>query len=735
MGYRHRALATRAIDDSRGLALVATLIVLAVMGLVIAGAVRSALSSLRASGLDYHEARAFYAAEAGGELALSQLLTALGDGHLDDDELLAIHPPSLEGFSYDSFAVEKKGDVIVETITDGPYGGLYALTQKLDIYSMVEDANGTVAGVVLRSKAQAIPIFQFGVFFEEDLEATNGPPLEFIGRVHSNGNIYLSSDNAWYREPITTPNKIFHDRKDNHDVNDGVFINDAFGVEHPLDFDSRTIPGSEAFKSQSCGQFSCRVMTDAFDVDSLRLPLPEGMPAYELIRVREDSDGDSEREAKLAWLADTYVTVDLNDIQTKDAVCGGAGTPPGEVDGEIVISALESVYPGAGWVTFRASHPSLTCDEFDNRAELEIDGEWIFNGDMNGCTFQAFLDDAAEEIEVKVNIAADDYAQLQDDIFGMSKWLFDINSINSVDLTPWPNITVERTGGKEVPSQEDVCNIFQWNWSGFYDGREDELKDVLDIDVAQLTGWVGAAEEREAQIIYVEFLTPANLTASTQLLFDQIPDASIDPAIRMRNGASLPNPMTVATEWPVYVLADYNAFIKKPAALVGDGITIQSTFWLDIQNLPDIQGCENETSNGSPCVEYLDWASSWQERRAGETTVNAAVLAGHWPTPCDHEDAGCAGGYDDFYGGGIENFPRFLERWRDVANNPVVFRYKGSLVSLFTSQKTTGTWNGTYYVPPQRDWSFDTDFRDPEKLPPGTPHVGSIARTAMREAF
>jgi hypothetical protein len=65
----------------------------------------------------------------------------------------------------------------------------------------------------------------------------------------------------------------------------------------------------------------------------------------------------------------------------------------------------------------------------------------------------------------------------------------------------------------------------------------------------------------------------------------------------------------------------------------------------------------------------------------------------------------------------------------------VICRYRGALVSPFTSQKTTGTWNGTYYVPPQREWSFDTDFRNPRKLPPGTPNVGYVLRTAMREAF
>jgi hypothetical protein len=626
----HRKAETRQLGDRSGLALVATLIVLAVMGVVITGAVRSALTALRTSGLDYQEARAFYAAEAGGETALSQLKLALQDGVLKDDELASIQPPIMDGFSFDSFSVAKVGAALVEDITDGPYTGLYSLTQKVDIYSLAEDANGTVAGVVLRAKAQAIPIFQFGVFYEEDLEATNGPPLEFLGRVHSNGNIYLSSRNAWYREPITTPNKVFHDRKDNHTVYNGVFINDAMGVEAPLDFDSRSIPGPEAFKTRSCQQFSCRLMTDAFDVDSLELPLPPGVPAYELILPREGDDGDAEKSVKFAWNADMYVTVDFTNMKDWNASCS---------------------------------------------------------------------------------------------------WWKDVGG--NVEI---PTITAVRSGGRPVPNETQLCRMFQWQWAAFYDGREDELKDIVQIRIDEIAAWVAGDPSRQMEIIYVEIEAPANLSGFNVPTRNQILDGVVDPAVRVDNGAQLPNRMTIATAWPMYVRGDYNSVLKQPAAVAGDGITILSRFWVDTQNRPgtEFADCENTT----PCIDYMNWANAWDYFNAGETTVNAAILAGHWPTPCDHEVAGCTPGYGDFYGGGIENFPRFIERWRGATNADfITFHYKGALVSPFTSKKTTGTWNGSYYRPPQRDWSFDTDFRDPEKLPPGTPNVGNVVRTAMREAF
>ncbi len=178
---------------------------------------------------------------------------------------------------------------------------------------------------------------------------------------------------------------------------------------------------------------------------------------------------------------------------------------------------------------------------------------------------------------------------------------------------------------------------------------------------------------------------------------------------------------------------DYNNVNKQPAALAGDAVNVLSNVWSDFNNRPDagtFNGCVGQVAPGLPCPAYLTWAAGWVYKNASPTAIYAAILAGHWPTPCDHENAGCPGGYQDFYGGGIENFPRFLERWGGVR-----FQYLGALISPFTSAKTTGTWSMTYYLPPTRDWAFDTDFRDPSLLPPGTPNVGNVVRTAMREAF
>jgi hypothetical protein len=100
--------------------------------------------------------------------------------------------------------------------------------------------------------------------------------------------------------------------------------------------------------------------------------------------------------------------------------------------------------------------------------------------------------------------------------------------------------------------------------------------------------------------------------------------------------------------------------------------------------------------------------------------VNAAFLAGIVPT------------VSGSYSGGVENFPRFLEDWGGDT-----FTYNGSMVVMFPSTYAIGQWRGTgssigIYNPPVRNWSFDTNFRDPAKIPPGTPSARVLVRATWK---
>ncbi len=316
------------LDDRRGFALESTLIVLLLMSTLAVIAFASAVTSIRTTNIDYRNARVGYASEAGAEAIMAQIDLNLQDGVLTDAELAAMTAPSIPGFTVDSFSAVKVGGIVKETITQGPFVGMYSLTQNINIQSSVRDASNNRSGVVVSVKAQAIPIFQFAAFFEGDFEDYAASRKDIYGRVHGNGNMHLGGTDLHFHDPVTTPNKVRRDHKvahkDPEDPTTNNYIYNAAGAPVKLDFDSEEIPGAAAFRAQSDAKFNGRLKTDAYAVDSLKLPLPAGILPRELIRPREASDTPEEQEVKFAWQADMYVTVDFSTISTYGAQCGGA---------------------------------------------------------------------------------------------------------------------------------------------------------------------------------------------------------------------------------------------------------------------------------------------------------------------------------------------------------------------------------------------------------------------------
>jgi hypothetical protein len=301
--------------DRRGFALEATLILLVLMASLAAAAVMGAAMVQRNAGVDYRSTRVNYAAEAGADNVMAQLENAMVDGLITDPELAALTPPALPGFTITT-AASRNGTPAPRTISNGPYSGLIGLNQQIDISVSAVDATRNRSDAIVSVNAQSIPLFQFGVFYEDDLEIHNGPRMDFAGWVHTNGNLYLCSDNTYFQDIITTPRSVFLDRKPVHVGCNGVYINNAATTPVRLTFDSRTQPTSAGFTNASNSSFNGRLMTSAMGVTPLRLPLPTGMNPIELVNPRIAGDPPAVQNVKMAWKADYNITVDLNQLTT-----------------------------------------------------------------------------------------------------------------------------------------------------------------------------------------------------------------------------------------------------------------------------------------------------------------------------------------------------------------------------------------------------------------------------------
>jgi hypothetical protein len=238
--------------------------------------------------------------------------------------------------------------------------------------------------------------------------------------------------------------------------------------------------------------------------------------------------------------------------------------------------------------------------------------------------------------------------------------------------------------------------------ASFYDAREQKNTLTTELDVTALTNWMANAGASVNTTL--KFATGHKVDCvyvnDTRTVLGKL------TVVRVKNGRYLPaDGLTVATSQPLYVQGNFNAPIltvgstntstTAPSSLLGDSITVLSGNWSDANS-----------------------SKGLAQRLGVNTTVNAAFLSGIVPTTNS--------GGTKHYSGGVENFPRFLEDWSGKA-----LTYNGSMVVMFPSKYATNWWidPGTYYNPPTRDWAFDRNFLNVNRLPPGTPQVRKIIRS------
>jgi hypothetical protein len=84
----------------------------------------------------------------------------------------------------------------VAPIKSGPYEGLVAQQTPYQVDVTARTQTGGEVHLVRTFEAVSIPVFQFGIFSDVDLAFFAGPNFNFGGRVHTNGNLFLSQGNG-----------------------------------------------------------------------------------------------------------------------------------------------------------------------------------------------------------------------------------------------------------------------------------------------------------------------------------------------------------------------------------------------------------------------------------------------------------------------------------------------------------------------------------------------------------
>jgi len=450
---------------------------------------------------------------------------------------------------------------------------------------------------------ERMPLFQFAVFYDSDLEIHAGPDLTLRGRVHSNADMYLGGGATITLDTnyVHAVGDIYRQRKFGGAAGGNVdirqWVANPFSAAEPSVFE-RMLSEAQLTPSSTSGYDSAFGGYDANENGSFTDP------------------GD--------WLPFEFGAMDL------------WGTPSGYGGSE------HTVMTGAHGLTEAVTPEIGSIQMFEEQAGGdylydELTGEYIYAPGVGTHDQGYYFGNAG------LSIIVDRSGDLM------------VRDESGADITTFVSSAITITS---VPDMRQS-------------GSTATGTPVIEVDIEALT--------QTGRV-------PAN--GLVYAAFEEMGTGTEAAGVMLTNGAELPAALTVATQGPLYVHGDYNTIDKKGASVIGDAVNLLSNAW-----------------DGTKAPGQLPSAS--------ETTFNVAMITGSYSSEANR------------YNGGLENLPRFHERWSGVPCN-----ISGSFVNIFDSAYATGDWQygNDRYTAPIRNWQYDPAYNSIANLPPFTPMAVSASR-------
>ncbi|MCK4385456.1 MAG: pilus assembly PilX N-terminal domain-containing protein [candidate division Zixibacteria bacterium] len=312
------------LKNERGFTLLIFLSLLLMLTMIGIAGVMTSTTDVDIAGNDLKSISALYAAEAGLEKAVSEIRTSYTTTGL---------PPSpLPGCTFNlgnltvTYNTVDNGPATQKQLTTGAYRGLYALVKS---FTVTADASHTGSGAATRIVQEVedalIPLFQFAIFYEDDLEIYPGPNMTLGGRVHTNKNMYLGTHATLSIDSYTTAARnIYYGRKPGSGQGLGtegnININDRDGVyQNMKNGDGTYLDCTDPdWVSESLARWGGMVEDQAHGITELNLPVVTSGDPIDLIKRGADNPSSLEHDAGLkivdglAWYrtgSDTYIDV------------------------------------------------------------------------------------------------------------------------------------------------------------------------------------------------------------------------------------------------------------------------------------------------------------------------------------------------------------------------------------------------------------------------------------------
>jgi hypothetical protein len=389
------------LKNEQGFTLLIFLSLLLMMTMIGIAAVMTSSTDVDIAGNDLHSINAFYASEAGVEKAVSEIRTSYTTTGLPPSPL-PTGAFNLGNLSV-TYTTVDQGVATQDVLTAGAYKGLYALVKNFIVTSDATDpASGAKTRIVEEVQDALIPLFQFAVFYESDLEIYPGANMTLGGRVHSNRDMYLGTHATLSIDSYTTAaGDFYYGRKPGSGQSLGtegnIMIKDRDGVyQNMKNGDGTYLDCTDPeWVSKSLARWGGEVEDRSHGITELNLPVVTSGDPIDLIKRGTDNPSSLEHDAGLkivdgvAWYrtgTDTWIDVTAS------------------LTGDLTLTT-GSFYNGreGKWVTTY----DIDIDKLNDNAYFPSNGILYASRDQVAGTEQAIRLVNGEELKSGLTIASD----------------------------------------------------------------------------------------------------------------------------------------------------------------------------------------------------------------------------------------------------------------------------------------------------------------------------------------
>lgn len=355
---------------------IAMMTLMTIIGMV---AMRTANDEVTLAGNERSEMRTFYAAESGLEKATAKII----ETYQDTGEPPVTMPSGSE--TINNTKVEYKavddGPAGFDPLTVGALGGLNAVVKRFSMSATGTDqVEGAATTLNERFEAALIPLFQYGVFYDGDMEINTGPGMTF-DRIHSNGDMYIGNANTLnVQNFMTSGSRILHEVHPASGLALGtgqVNVTDVDGTPVGMNSGGSFLDNSNPnWYDSSMARWGGRVQDTGHGFEKLDIPLLGGGTNWDMI---DDANGGSnpdsyENRASIKIINQSV----LQDVgggvwvdQTATAVAEGwfsvvnnsftdfrEAEDVDVVEIDMALFSASALYPGDGLLYVSDDHPS-----------------------------------------------------------------------------------------------------------------------------------------------------------------------------------------------------------------------------------------------------------------------------------------------------------------------------------------------------------------------------------------